>query len=62
MSHSNDTCDNCHRQVEVDEVLVDAMTYQGPMRVCVDCYSSFFADEEDAIKSGMDEDEFREND
>jgi len=40
----------------------DAMTYQGPTWVCSDCYSAFFAEEEEAFKSGMSEDDFREYD
>lgn len=62
MSQSDDTCDNCRRRWTVDELFYDAMTYQGPMWVCSDCYSSFFANEEEAIKSGMSEEEFREYD
>lgn len=62
MSQSNDTCDNCGRRWHVDELFYDAETYQGPKWVCSDCYSSFFANEEEAIKSGMSEEEFREYD
>lgn len=59
MSKNDDTCDNCSRRWNVNELFYEAMTYQGPFWVCSDCFDLFAADEEEAIESGMSEEEFR---